>query len=207
MKKLTLMMGAITLVVLACQQQSPELASAEVPAQTAKEKYELNGYATKEAWGEHLVAIAGCDDCHSPKMMTAQGPVPDPSRRLSGNPAGEPEAKLDRKAIEQNGYGACNANMTAWAGAWGISYAANLTSDASGIGNWSEENFFRAIREGKYKGQKDGRMLLPPMPWPNYAKMSDDELSAIFAYLKSVPPVENVVNAPQPPLLAMKAPN
>jgi len=43
------------------------------------------------------------------------------------------------------------------------------------------------------------RPLLPPMPWPGFAKASDEDLKAIFAYLKSTPPVENRVPAPVAP--------
>ncbi|HNL40505.1 MAG TPA: hypothetical protein PKH43_15245, partial [Saprospiraceae bacterium] len=66
----------------------------------------------------------------------------------------------------------------------------------------TEEQFINAIRKGKLKGLDNSRTLLPPMPWPNYARMSDDELKAIFAFLKSLPPVKNVVPAPIPPASA-----
>ena len=69
--------------------------------------------------------------------------------------------------------------------ALGISYTANLTSDATGIGNWKEQQFMYAIREGKFKGLAGSRTLLPPMPWEMYRHMTDGELKAIFAYLKT----------------------
>jgi hypothetical protein len=53
-------------------------------------------------------------------------------------------------------------------------------------------------------GLADARNLLPPMPWQAYARMTDDELKAIFSYLKSTKPIHNVVPQPQPPVLAMK---
>jgi hypothetical protein len=90
-----------------------------------------------------------------------------------------------------------NHTATAFVGPWGISYAANLTSDESGIGAWTEAQFFKAIRQGKYKGMDNSRPLLPPMPWNVYANATDDDLKAIFAYLKSTPPVNNVVPAPR----------
>jgi len=195
MYKTLALSSAIAVVALACMKQ-PENAVAE---NVAKQTYELLGYSSQVAWGEHLVAAMGCDDCHSTKIMTDRGPVPDPASRLSGHIAGQPAAQVDRHVIEANGYGACNSSMTAWTGPWGISYAANLTSDPTGIGNWTEENFSRALREGKFKGLESGRMLLPPMPWQNYTHLTDDEVSAIFAYLKTVPPVKNVVPNPEPP--------
>jgi hypothetical protein len=72
----------------------------------------------------------------------------------------------------------------------------------TGIGNWQEENFMRAIREGKFKGIAAGRDLLPPMPWEMYKNLTDDELKAIFAYLKSTKPIKNIVPDPTPPVLA-----
>jgi hypothetical protein len=80
-----------------------------------------------------------------------------------------------------------------------MSFAANITSDATGIGNWTEAQFFTALRKGKYKGQETGRPLLPPMPWMNYKNMSDEDMRAIFYYLKATKPVENVVPAPKAP--------
>jgi hypothetical protein len=200
MIKPLIFLSAMAVLTTACKQQSEDK-TAEVPS---GDHYALLGYASKEAWGEHLVTIMVCDDCHSPKIMTELGPMPDPALRLSGHPASSAAAQLDRQILELNGYGACNPHMTAWSGPWGISYAANLTSDPTGIGAWSEEHFTRAIREGKYKGMKEGRMLLPPMPWPQYMHMTDQELSAIFAYLKTLPAISNVVPAPEPPVTAMK---
>lgn len=147
--------------------------------------------------GRYLVEIMGCNDCHSPKLMGPNGPYPDPERLLSGHPAGQalpavPKAVLKDWALFAMG-------NTAAVGPWGVSYAANITSDATGIGAWSEEQFARAMREGKWKGLEGSRPLLPPMPWPNYARMPDVDISAIYAYLMSTAPVENVVPAPVPP--------
>ncbi len=97
---------------------------------------------------------------------------------------------------------AVTGDLTVWVGPWGISYSANLTPDAAGIGNWSENNFIISIREGKYKGIPTARILLPPMPWPVYSKMTDDELKAIFSYLKSIKPINNLVPQIAPPVSA-----
>ena len=161
----------------------------------------FGGYATMEQLGEHLVAIAACNDCHTPKIMTPQGPVFDTSRLLSGHPAQQADLDVDRAAMEGKGYTLTN-DLTAWIGPWGVSYTANLTSDSTGIGNWKEEQFIYAIRNGKLKGLPQSRSLLPPMPWPEYKKMTDDELKAIFAYLKSTKPIRNIVPQPKPPVAA-----
>jgi cytochrome c553 len=63
--------------------------------------------------------------------------------------------------------------------------AKNLTpDDATGIGKWTEADFIRAIREGK---EPSGTMIMPPMPWQNMSHMTDTELKALYAYLRTVP--------------------
>ena len=161
------------------------------------------GFADQIAYGHHLVEVIGCNDCHTPKKMTSTGPVPDTSLMLSGHPAIMPAPNVNRNEMESKGLAVTN-DMTAWVGPWGISYAANLTPDETGIGNWSEAQFIRCIREGKSKGLENGRPLLPPMPWQDFALMKDEELKAIFAYLKSIKPINNVVPPPAPPVTAPK---
>lgn len=163
------------------------------------QKPAFGGYESQVKWGEHLVTVGGCGDCHTPKKMSPKGPVLDESLMLSGHPAALPPPDVDRKEMETKGL-AVTQTLTAWVGPWGISYAANLTPDETGIGAWTEETFMIALREGKYKGLKNGRSLLPPMPWFFYKSMSDDEIKAIFAYLKSIKPVKNLVPQYQPPV-------
>lgn len=160
------------------------------------------GFNSREEWGGHLVTIIGCGDCHTPKKMTPSGPVPDESFALSGHPANLPVANVDRKALEKAGAFASN-DLTAWIGTWGISYAANITSDSTtGIGNWSLEQFETCMRKGKFMGLEKARDLLPPMPWQDFKNMTDDELKAVFAYLKSTKPIHNIVPQAAAPLLA-----
>lgn len=147
--------------------------------------------------GEYLVGIMGCNDCHSPKTMGPQGPEPVAGKLLSGYPADRPIPARNAAALKD--WVLFNGDNTAAAGPWGVSFAANLTSDATGIGNWTEEQFKRALTQGKYKGLATNRTLLPPMPWPNYRNLKDEDLKAIFAYLKATKPVANVVPAPIPP--------
>ena len=72
-------------------------------------------------------------------------------------------------------------------------YAPNITQDReTGIGNWSDEEIMRAIREGI---RPDGTIIGPPMPIPSYREMSDSDVRAIVAYLRTVAPVRNVVPA------------
>ena len=148
--------------------------------------------------GEYLVTIMGCNDCHSPKSLGPQGPQIIPELMLSGYPGDRPQLKVETTALNK-GWVLLTGDLTSAAGPWGVSYAANLTSDPTGIGSWTEDNFKRALKEGKFKGMPGGRTLLPPMPWQNYTNISDEDVSAIFAYLQSTKPVRNVVPAPIPP--------
>jgi hypothetical protein len=148
--------------------------------------------------GEYLVTIGGCHDCHSPKAMGERGPIIIQETALSGYPTGRSIMNADKDALKQ-GWVLINEDITQAAGPWGMSFSANITSDESGIGNWTEEQFRKALTQGKYKGLDGTRMLLPPMPWQNYVNMTEEDLFAIFTYLKSTNPVGNVVPAPIPP--------
>jgi len=152
--------------------------------------------------GRYLVTIMGCNDCHSPKVMDPMmGPMPDTTRLLSGQPADaayptwSPQDMMTRHMMAST-----NEHLTAWAGPWGVSFTANLTPDKeTGLGEWTEEAFLQAIRTGKHQGQPNGRAILPPMPWPMVRQASDEDLKAIWAYLRSLPPVKNQVPLPVPP--------
>lgn len=148
--------------------------------------------------GEYLVTIMGCNDCHSPKKMGPNGPEIIPELMLSGYPSDMPIVKFGDPRLKE-GFGMFYPDLTAAAGPWGVSFAANLTPDPTGIGNWTEEQFKKALMQGKFKGIEGARMLLPPMPWFNYIVLKDEDASAIFAYLKSLNPVSNVVPQPIPP--------
>lgn len=70
-------------------------------------------------------------------------------------------------------------------------YTPNITPDVeTGIGGWSDEELIRAIREGVHP---DGSIIRPPMPIVHYRGMSDRDVRAIVAYVRSVPPVRNEV--------------
>lgn len=146
--------------------------------------------------GEYLVNSIGCDDCHSPKKMGAHGPEIIPELRFSGFPANGKVPPIDTNVVK-NGWALFAPDLTSAVGQWGQSYAANITSDATGIGTWPEENFIRAIRKGKFKGLEGSRDLLPPMPWFVYKNLNDEDLKSIYYYLKTTKPVENVVPAPK----------
>jgi hypothetical protein len=91
--------------------------------------------------------------------------------------------------------GSVAATFTAWSGPWGISYTANLTPHKeTGLGLWTEQQFMDAIRTGRHQGR--GREILPPMPWPAYKNLNDADMKAVFAYLRTIPPIDNKVPDP-----------
>jgi mono/diheme cytochrome c family protein len=147
--------------------------------------------------GEHLVKAGLCADCHTPKKMGPNGPEEDTSRMLSGHPADQvlprpPQMPPGPWAIAVAG------DLTEWSGPWGVTFTRNLTPDKkTGLGDWTEQNFIDTIRTGKKLGK--GRPILPPMPIAGINNYTDDELRAIFAYLRSLPPISNAVPEPIPP--------
>ena len=126
--------------------------------------------------GEYIATVAGCNDCHTPGTFYGG---PDFKRQLSGSEVG-------------------------WRGPWGVSYASNLTPDLeTGLGTWTNVEIERALRSGV---RKDGTPILPPMPWPNTARLTPDDMSSLIAYLKSLAPVVHKVPASVPPNGMAKGP-
>ena len=122
--------------------------------------------------GEYLVrGPMSCGNCHTP-----QGPDgPDMAMELAGG-----QLLID------------DAMMKA--------YSANITP-AGEVGQWSDAELARAIREGI---RPDGTLIGPPMPFSLYKDLSDTDLAAIVAFLRTLEPIENVppksvYNIPLPP--------
>jgi mono/diheme cytochrome c family protein len=150
--------------------------------------------------GKYLVETHLCHDCHTPLKMGPKGPEPDMSRMLSGHPEGMKLTPPPALAPGGPWMAVGAVTMTAWAGPWGISYTMNLTPDQNtGIGIWTEKMFIDALRTGKHMGTASSRDILPPMPWQWIGKMTDDELKAIWAYLRTIPPINNRIPDPTPP--------
>ncbi len=115
------------------------------------------------ARGRRIIYTSGCIDCHTPGAFYG---APDTTRLLSGSELG-------------------------WTGPWGTTYPRNLTPDSTtGIGTWTEDQIVTAVRQGH---RPDGTPLLPPMPWPFYAQLTDGDVHALAHYLKSIPPVHHEV--------------
>ena len=125
--------------------------------------------------GREIVEMsAGCWECHTP--ITASG-EPDRRYHLAGHIAGgRVPSPTSFKALHGEG----------------VAYARNLTPDVeTGLGAWTLEDFRRALKEGV---SKTGRPLNPYMPWNRYSLFfSDRDIEAVWAYLRSLPPVTNKV--------------
>lgn len=121
--------------------------------------------------GKYLVTIGGCNDCHTPGHFLGK---PDMSRQLGGSEVGFELPSL------------------------GVFYGPNLTMDKdTGLGGWTNEQIATALTKGT---RPDGRKLAPIMPWQAFAVLTKADVSAIIAYLRSLPPVRNKVPGPFGPL-------
>lgn len=152
------------------------------------------------ARGKYLVTVGACNDCHTPFKLGPNGPEPDISRMLSGHPEGMPLPPPPQLPAGP-WLVTVAATNTAWSGPWGVSFTANLTpDDETGLGKWSLQDFRDTLRSGRHMGR--GRPILPPMPVAMYRHFTDQDMAAIYAYLRSIPPVRNAVPEPLPPLAA-----
>ncbi|MGH9417006.1 MAG: hypothetical protein ACRD01_10290 [Terriglobales bacterium] len=161
--------GLLALALGGCQQRS-------APDQAASAD-------TAAARGAQLVLLGGCDDCHTPMLPSGE---PDMNRRFSGVPQGS--------ALPPSIPGVVTTLNLAWRGPWGLSEGRNITPDPTyGIGNWTQQQFLDSLRSGK---DPAGHALLPPMPISNFAQLPDDDLVAIYNFLRTVKPSQNPVTGP-----------
>lgn len=122
---------------------------------------------TKIERGQYLASIMDCTGCHTPGALAGK---PDLDRYLGGSDIG----------FQIPGVG--------------IFYPPNLTPDtATGLGSWSAEEIVSAIRSGV---RPDGRALVPVMPFPSYAALTDEDADALVAFLKGLPAVSHQAPAP-----------
>ncbi|HYG69654.1 MAG TPA: c-type cytochrome, partial [Anaeromyxobacteraceae bacterium] len=151
------------------------------------------------ARGKYLVTVAGCNDCHTPLKMGPNGPAPDLTRMLSGHPQ---DLAMPPAPPMSGPWGVAMAlTATAFSGPWGTTFASNLTPDPeTGIGRWTEKDFVDTVRSGRHLGR--GRPILPPMPIAYLRQMTDEDLKAVYAYLRSVPAVQNRVPEYRAPAVA-----
>jgi nicotinate dehydrogenase subunit B len=117
---------------------------------------------------------------------------PDPSTYSAATIAkgGQLAALGDCAVCHTQANGILNAGGRAIETPFGIVYSTNITPDAeTGIGAWSYPAFERAMREGIHR---DGRHLYPAFPYNHFAKTSDADLQALYAYLMAQPAVRAV---------------
>jgi mono/diheme cytochrome c family protein len=120
--------------------------------------------------GHYLVVAAGCTDCHTPGFFFGK---PDMAKYLGGSDVG----------LEIPGLG--------------VFPGRNITPDKeTGIGNWTDEQIAAALTTGK---RPDGRQLAPFMPYEALSQLTKEDVAAIIAYLRSIPPVNNQVAGPFKP--------
>jgi len=187
-------LGIVLISACASYQKTDEMAET-----TTMPKMMTQGEAVER--GKYLTTIMGCHDCHTPKIMDEHGhPILDMTRKLSGHPADAPYPEWTPADMQRNAMALVNPMLTAWGGPWGVSFTQNLTpDDSTGLGEWTEESFIAAIRTGKHQGQPNGRAILPPMPWEMYKEATDEDLKAIWAFLGTIPAIENAVPTPVVP--------
>jgi len=120
------------------------------------------------AYGRYMATIAGCGECHTP-LDESRAPILD--RAFSGGQ----EFPLPGGAVSRT---------------------ANLTPHDTGIGAWTEADFidrFARFRDGSAHVPVSAGAPNTVMPWGNYAGMTDEDLGAIYAYLRTLPPIANRV--------------
>ena len=126
--------------------------------------------------GEYLIELLGCGVCHTDGAFDG---APDVTKLLAGSQTGV--AWTSPLEVEFPG----------------VVYPPNITPDeATGIGKWSDQQIENAVRAGI--GRHGGRRIAT-MPWPGYVNMTDDDVDAIVAYLRSIKPIRNRVPAPVEP--------
>ena len=124
--------------------------------------------ATAE-YGEYLASHASmCAGCHTPRSPnTGEYDLTQP---LAGG--------IFALGLPEEGFSATGSNLT--------------PDVATGIGDWSEEQFMTAMRSGL---RPDGTVILPVMPWPSYNRWSEDDLRAVWLYLRSLEPIVHEIPA------------
>jgi len=142
--------------------------------------------------GKYLVdAVGACGHCHTPRA----GAEYDMAMYLAGHPANASYPRYNFGMMQQGIFLLTSPQLSAFSGPFGTSFASNLTPDKeTGLGEWTEEMFIGAMRTGHHQGVESNRKILPPMPTKHYAQMSDADLKAIWAYLRTIEPVKNEVN-------------
>lgn len=160
------------LLLTACETYNPlQDFDPRVPARLPELRTVAAGYPEQQvAHGEYLVTLLACGTCHTDGALVGN---PDPARQFAGSRIG---------IAYSNPFE--NRNP-------GILYPANITPDVqTGIGAWSDASLHKLLRTGV---DASGNRHLPVMPWPAYAKLSDEDAESIVAFLRSLEPIKHSV--------------
>ena len=144
--------------------------------------------------GEALVMEARCNFCHTPELAENDKYF---GKILFGHPSDKKLPDLPNAPVGSQQWleVVSNLDSTVWIAGDKIVFSANITPDReTGIGKWSNEDFINTIRTGMHPGWK--KELNKPMPWLDYAKLSNEQLTSIYSYLMSQKPVYNKVPGP-----------
>ena len=132
----------------------------------AEKQYTLNSLTDQVTRGRYLATIGHCMECHTPMVRGA----PDFANGLGKG--GRVFSPTEIKGLPST---------------WDGSKSRNITADSeAGLGKWTDAEIKRAITQGI---SRDGTALKPPMAYAAYANMTDDDLDAIVAWLRTVPPL------------------
>lgn len=133
-----------------------------------------------------LTLVMGWQLAHEPDSERTAVPVADPDAQLR---RGEYLARAGNCAACHTARGGePYAGGRAIPTPFGDVYASNLTPDRkTGLGDWSADDFWRALHNGK---ARDGSFLYPAFPYPNFTKVTREDADALYAYLRSIPAVE-----------------
>lgn len=173
MKTAFKVVGILLLVIVALAAAGVAFLFLKKPAQRPASAEKIEATPERLARGEYLVHhAADCAGCHSEHILDQFGlPIP-PGRALVGGLVWDQSMGFP-----------------------GVVAAANLTPDPeTGLGNWSDGEILRAMREGV---NKDGKPLFPIMPYPHLRVMSDEDAKSVVVYLRSIAPVKKAEPAKQ----------
>ena len=170
MKTFFKVLGIALLVVIALLAGAATWLSLKKPAQRPASTAKIGATPERVARGKYLVEhVSACLDCHSDHLLTYSLPIKPGTEGIGGY-------IFDKKV-----------------GFPGVVAAQNITSHpADGLGQWSDGEIIRAMREGI---DRNGDALFPMMPYQHFSVMCDDDAKAVVTYLRTLKPLPNRVPA------------
>ena len=165
---------------------------AELPQEPPRSSATPSHLATRKGRGAYLVYLARCAHCHSPRPATGSEHLRRRDMEFAGGRRFETKRYFDELDDDPVRPPAEAARLDPPS----FVTSPNITQDPSGIPYFDEAIFIQTIRTGRVAGR---RPLTRAMLWFEFRKLTDDDLGAIFEFLRSVPPVRHRVNNADPP--------